>query len=127
MKPIPTIPNPRVIKTNTAVPVVKPSSIPVSGINICGVGEPGIGVGGGRVGGGVRVGLGLGFGVLVSSGSGVMSVGSGVIGVLVAEGVISVTMGVLVGVGVGVGTASCWILRPTLIDPGLPFAVNFTW
>ncbi len=79
---------------------VWPNSNPVCGINACGGGEPGNGVGGGKVAGGVRLGFVVGFGVAVST-------GSGVTGVLVAEGVIPDGTGVFVGVGVAVGTASC--------------------
>ena len=67
--------------------------------------------------------MGFVVGVAVSTGSGVRIVGSGVTGV--AVGVIPDGMAVFVGVGVG--TASWRTLRPTFSEPGLPFAVNFTW
>jgi len=71
---------------------------------------------GGSVAGGVRLGFVVGVAV---------STGSGVSGVLVAVGVIP--DGIAVFVGVAVGTA-CWrTFKPTFIDPGFPFAVNFTW
>jgi hypothetical protein len=69
----------------------------------------------------------VGVGVAVSTGSGVRMVGEGVFGVLVAVGVIPEGMGVFGGGVVAVGTASWRTCKPTLIDPGFPFAVNVTW